>query len=85
MPEFSADEVRKAADVVQWANDKLHYGTVACYGYRDLMDFADRLDAESAEKAKLNEQVDELARAMMVFPAVARAILTDGRWKRVDE
>ncbi|QAY10976.1 hypothetical protein SEA_POLLYWOG_49 [Mycobacterium phage Pollywog] len=90
---YTADDYRKAADVFASL-----YGP--CYpGLAGAHIHADRLDAEAAEQATLDAQVEELARIMTDtwFPGstaespssgclhAARTILTDGRWKRVED
>ena len=66
MTEFTADDIRKAADVQEWASQEAgSKGLLSPYGMRD---YADRLEAEAAAKARhdeqVEEQVEELARVI---------------------
>ncbi len=98
MTEYSADDIRKAADVMDHVSKA--YGESDVHQF-DLREYAERLDRASAAKARHDEQVEELARTLHAafngvdhwakssmkdyWTRAARAILADGRWVRVED
>lgn len=93
---YTPDEIRAAASIHDWVHNQYANGCGRLNG-QDLREYADIVERGNA----LDEQVEELAIAyeMVAYNApsppgccptsesyrIARALLADGRWNRIDK
>lgn len=86
MTEYSADDIRKAADVLDRMDATGNPFAFPKFSAQDLRLYAARLEAEAAAKARHDEHVEELARYLYeANPFSQKVIGWDGHAERLRE